>query len=60
MQFKNLVPLNSCSNLVIIATLLKNIRKLKFYRFESEQNLVSFIDLNIFFFYKITPTEKSV
>ena len=37
-------------NLGIFAVLLANTRKsLKFYRFESEQNLVSFIDLNFFF-----------
>ena len=38
-------------DLGIVAILLANTRKsLKFYRFESAQNLVSFIDLNFFLF----------
>ena len=38
-------------NLGVVAILLASTRKsLKFYHFESAQNLVSFIDLSFFFF----------
>ena len=47
---KKKIRLLTLYNLGIFAVLLANTRKsLKFYRFESEQNLVSFIDLNFFF-----------
>ena len=47
-------------NLRIVAILLTNTRKLlKFYRFESAQNLVSFIDMNLFFVFLVYIAAKA-